>query len=301
MAKSKTLIKGNYAIAEAAIRSGCTFFAGYPITPQSDIPEYMSSRMPEIGGTFVQSESEIAGISMVYGAGACGYRAMTSSSGPGISLMQEGISYMASSEVPAVIVDITRYGCGLGDISPSQGDYLQVAKNGGHGDYRCIVLAPGFLQEAVDDMPLAFELAEKYRNPVLVVCDGSIGQMIEAVDLPDGIKDHDANQFEWSIKHTRNGKHKTFCPPFYYDITIEENDRLVRQKYEDIKANEARGETFYIEDAELILVAYGTTSRICKEAVIKARSEGLKLGLIRPMTLWPYPVDLFKTITPKAF
>ena len=198
MGKSKTLIKGNYAIAEAAIRAGCRFFAGYPITPQSEIPEYMSSRMPEVGGEFVQTESEIAGISMVFGAATCGFRSMTSSSGPGFSLMQEGISYMASAEVPAVIVDLTRYGSGLGDISPNQGDYLQLAKNGGHGDYRCVVLAPGSLQETVDFVGEAFDIAEKYKNPVIVACDGSLGQMVEAVDFPD-FKEHNPDQFDWAI------------------------------------------------------------------------------------------------------
>lgn len=301
MAKAKMLMKGNYAIAEAAIRAGCTFFAGYPITPQSEIPEYMSSRMPEAGGTFVQTESEIAGISMVYGAAACGFRAMTSSSGPGFSLMQEGISYMASAEVPAVIVDVTRYGSGLGDIFPSQGDYLQLAKNGGHGDYRCVILAPGNLQEAVDFMEEAFEIAEKYRNPVIMACDGSIAQMVEAVDFPEQSKKQDPDRFDWAIKHHRENLRKTFCPPFYYDITLEESDSLVRRKFERMSECEARWEEFYTEDAEVILATYGTTSRICKEAVLKARSQGLKLGLIRPKTLWPFPKLPFEKVAPKAF
>lgn len=300
MGKAKTLIKGNYAIAEAAIRAGCRFFAGYPITPQSEIPEYMSAHMPEAGGTFVQTESEIAGISMVFGAAACGFRAMTSSSGPGFSLMQEGISYMASAEVPAVIVDLTRYGCGLGDISPNQGDYLQLAKNGGHGDYRCVVLAPGSLQETVDFMEEAFCIAEKYRNPVIVACDGSIGQMVEAVDFPE-MKEHDPDQFSWAIHHKRDEKHKTFCPPFYYDISIEENDQLVRKKYEDMKSQEARWEEFETDDAEVVLVAYGTTSRICKEAVLKARQEGFRLGLIRLQTLWPFPEVPFQKNTSAVY
>lgn len=301
MAKAKTLIKGNYAIAEAAIRAGCTFFAGYPITPQSEIPEYMSSNMPKAGGIFVQTESEIAGISMVYGAAACGFRAMTSSSGPGYSLMQEGISYMASAEVPAVIVDVTRYGSGLGDISPSQGDYLQLAKNGGHGDYRCVVLAPGNLQEAVNFIGEAFDIAEKYRNPVIVACDGSIAQMVEAVDFPETRKIHNPDQFAWSIKHKREAVRKTFCPPFYYDITMEESGELVRQKFEKMKESEARWEEFCTDDAELILAAYGTTARICKEAVLKAREQGMKLGLIRPKTLWPFPELPFKKVCPKGF
>lgn len=301
MAKAKTLIKGNYAIAEAAIRAGCTFFAVYPITPQSEIPEYMSSRMPEIGGVFVQTESEIAGISMIYGAAACGRRAMTSSSGPGFSLMQEGISYMASAQVPCVIVDVTRYGCGLGDINPAQGDYLQLAKNGGHGDYRCVVLTPGSLQECVDFMPLAFEIAEKYRNPVIVAPDGSIGQMVESVDFPDDITKHDIDKYDWTIHHTRGEKHKTFCPDFYYDITLDESVELVKAKIDAMEKNEARAEEFMTEDAELVLVSYGTTSRIVKEAVTEARKQGIKLGLIRPKTIWPFPKFAFKNCRPKGF
>lgn len=300
MAKAKMLMKGNHAVAEAAIRAGCRFFAGYPITPQSEIPEYMSSHMPAAGGTFVQTESEIAGISMVFGAGACGARAMTSSSGPGFSLMQEGISYMVSAQVPAVIVDMTRYGSGLGDINPNQADYNQLAKNGGHGDYHCIVLSPGSLQEAVDAMGDAFSLAEKYRNPVIVACDGSIGQMVEAVDFPEPIE-HDIDQFDWAIHHTRGSYHKTFCPPFYYDISIQEFDKQCREKFDSMESAEARWESFYTEDAELVLVAYGTTSRICKEAVLKARKEGFKLGLIRLKTLWPFPVKAFKETSPAGF
>lgn len=300
MAKAKSLIKGNYAIAEAAVRAGCTFFAGYPITPQSEVLEYMSWRLPQAGGTFVQTESEIAGISMVFGAASCGVRAMTSSSGPGFDLMQEGISYMSSSEIPAVIVDLTRYGSGLGAISPSQGDYWQLTRNGGHGDYRCIVLAPGNLQEAVDYMRVSFELAEKYRNPVIVACDGSIGQMIEAVDFPDPITVDPAKQ-TWAIQEKHQAERREMRPPFYYRMSLPTYDKYIREKFETIEANETRYESFMTEDADVILVAYGTTSRICKEAVLKARKKDLKLGLIRPITLWPFPKEAFKEVKPKAF
>lgn len=299
MAKAKTLIKGNYAIAEAAIRAGCRFFAGYPITPQSEIPEYMSSRMPEVGGIFVQTESEIAGINMVYGASTTGIRAMTSSSGPGFSLMQEGISYIAAAHMPCVIVDVTRVGSGLGGISAAQGDYFQLAKNGGHGDYRCIVLTPGTLQETVDDIALAFDLAEKYMNPVIVAPDGSIGQMVEAVSFPEEVSDHDINANDWSIKDERGIAQKRFASDFYKYPGAEYRQRILDNI--DAMKSEARAEEFQTEDADVVIVAYGTTSRICKEAVIKARAQGLKLGLVRPQTIWPFPDFAFKNCKPQGF
>lgn len=295
----KTLMKGNDAISEAAIRAGCTFFAGYPITPQSEILEYMSWRLPEVGGTFVQTESELAGISMVYGASCCGVRTMTSSSGPGFSLLQEGISYLAAAEVPTLIVDMMRYGCGLGDISPAQGDYHQLTRNGGHGDYRCIVLAPGSLQDAVDYVKIGYELAEKYKNPVLMACDGAIGQMLEAVTFED-IKKHDPDQFDWAIKDKVEEKNKIITSKCYYEYLGKEYDRHIREKYEMMKKEE-RWESFQTEDADVILVSYGTTSRICKDAVIEAREKGLKLGLLRPITLWPFPQSAIKELHPKAF
>ena len=297
---AKTLMKGNHAIAEAAIRYGCTFFAGYPITPQSEIPEYLSWRMEQAGGTFVQTESELAGISMVYGAACCGARAMTSSSGPGFSLMQEGISYMASAEVPAVIVNMTRYGCGLGAVSPAQGDYLQMAKNGGHGDYRCIVLAPGSVQEAVDAMGEAFTLAEKYRNPVLVACDGAIGQMVEAVDFP-AQQYHDTMKFDWALKGYKEGCSKMMGSKNYPNFLGDRYDGYMQEKFGEIEAREQRYECVEIEDADMVLVAYGTTARIVKDAVKKARKQGLKLGLIRPKTLWPFPAEAFRTCKPQGF
>ncbi len=297
---AKTLMKGNHAISEAAIRYGCRFFAGYPITPQSEIPEYMSWRMEEAGGTFVQTESELAGISMVYGAACCGARAMTSSSGPGYSLMQEGISYMAAAEVPAVIVNMTRYACGLGAVSPAQGDYLQMAKNGGHGDYRCIVLAPGSMQDAVDYMGLAFDLAEKYCNPVLVACDGAIGQMVEAVDFPE-MQEHNPDQFAWALKGHKEGSSKMMGSKCYPNFLGNAYDAYMQEKFGRMTQEEARWESYCTEDAELVLVAYGTTARIAKDAVDKARKKGLKLGLIRLITLWPFPVKAFQECSPKGF
>lgn len=299
---AKTLMKGNHAIAEAAVRSGCRFFAGYPITPQSEIVEYMSWRMPEAGGSFVQTESELAAISMVYGAASCGFRSMSSSSGPGFDLMQEGISYIASGEVPTVIVNVMRYGSGLGDITPGQSDYLQMTKNGGHGDYRCIVLAPSTVQEAVDYMGKAFELADKYRNPVLLACDGTIGQMVESVEFPEG-KEHDPDQFDWSIKKKHEEAPKNITSRLYFEFFGKDYDDHVRRKYAEIKANEEQWENYHAEDADIILVSYGTMSRICKEAVLAAREKGLKAGLIRPISLWPFPVEAFKqkNLNPKAF
>lgn len=295
----KVLMKGNHALAEAAIRAGCRFFSGYPITPQSEIVEYMSWRLPEIGGTFVQTESELAGISMLYGAASCGFRAMTSSSGPGFSLLQEGISYLCSGEVPAVIADVMRYGNGLGDIKPAQSDYLQITKNGGHGDYRCISLAPSTIQESVDLMRKAYELAEKHRNPVIIATDGALGQIVESVELPEPIT-HDPDQFDWSIKDKREEKQKIVTSKIYYDYIGKDYDDHIRERYEAMKQEEM-WEDYYTEDAEIILASYGIVSRCCKEAVLQARENGLKLGLIRPITLWPFPVRAFQKVSPKAF
>lgn len=302
MEKRKKLMKGNHAMAEAAVQAGSTFFAGYPITPQSELLEYMSWRMPESGGDFIQTESELSAISMVYGAGSCGVRAMTSTSGPGFDLMQEGISYLASGEIPVVIINIMRYACGLGNTTPSQGDYLQMAKNGGHGDYRTVVLAPGNVQEAVDFTIEAFDIAEKYRNPVIVACDGSIGQMVEAVEFPDAPHIHDKDANDWAIKHHREGTlRKKIAPRFHGFCTAQEYDVYVLDKIKKMEAYEVRWEEFYCDDAEIIMVAYGTISRSCKEAVLKAREQGFKLGVIRPQTLWPFPKQAFKKFYPKAY
>lgn len=296
----RKLMKGNDALAEAAVRAGCRFFGGYPITPQSEILEYLAWRMPQVGGHFVQTESELAGINMVYGAAAAGYRALTSSSGPGFSLLQEGISYLASAELPAVVVDVMRYGIGLGVIIPGQCDYYQAVKGGGHGGYRALVYAPSTVQEAVDYTYDSFGKAEKYRNPVLILSDGAIGQMAEAVELPEMIE-HDPDTYDWALKGkgrgSKNGRKMT--DRIYYDFKFAEYDPHMRQKYAVMKEEEQQWEEVGLEDAEIALVSYGISSRICKEAVKTARRQGLKLGLIRPVTLWPFPVKAFEGLNKK--
>lgn len=289
----KILMKGNEALAEGALRAGCRFYSGYPITPQTEILEYLSWRMDEVGGVFVQTESELAGINMLLGASAAGARALTSSAGPGFSLKQEGISYLCGYEIPGVIIDVMRIGSGLGDIAQGQGDYWQLTRGGGNGDYRTIVLAPASVQENIDFMTLAFELSERYRNPVLIGSDAAIGQMMEPAELPDFI-DHDIDKFEWSVKGCSNDqKHKIVVNTFYFDTDFPNK---LRRKYQMIENNEQRWESYRVEDAQVVLVAYGCSSRICKEAVQIARTKGLKLGLIRPVTLWPFPQKAFENL-----
>ena len=289
----KVFMKGNQVLAEAAIRSGCRFFAGYPITPQSEVIEYMSWRMAEVGGRFVQAESEIAGICMAYGAAAAGMRCIVSSSGPGFSLKQEGISYIASAELPCVIVDVQRYGTGLGDIYQGQSDYFQAVKGGGHGDYRLLVYAPSSIQETADLVALAFEKAEEHKTPVLILTDASLGQMMEPVLLPE-CKDHDPDSFAWSVKGKQGGDFRRVTSTMYY---ISDFSNYIKNKYDTIAANEARHESFQTEDAEVIMVAYGISSRLCQEAVTLARAQGIKLGLIRPITLWPFPQRAFQGLS----
>lgn len=290
----KKLMKGNVALAEAAIRAGCRMFAGYPITPQSEILEYLSSRMAEVGGQFVQTESELAGISMVMGAAACGQRAMTSSSGPGFTLKQEGISYLSSAELPAVIVDVMRYGIGLGDIILGQADYFQATRGGGHGGYCLPVLAPSSVQENADLVYRAFDVAEKYRTPVIVLSDAAIGQMCGAVELPP-FRDHDIDRFDWTLKG-RDEAHpngRTMTDRMYYDFGYLEYDEHIRDRYNEMKEKEQAWEEWEAEDAEFLLVSYGISSRVCKEAVKLARAEGIRLGLIRPIAVWPFPQKAF--------
>ncbi len=295
---ARELMKGTEVIAEAAVRAGCRFFAGYPITPQSEILEYLSWRMPEAGGSFVQCESELSGISMVYGAAACGVRAMTSSSGPGFSLLQEGISYIASAELPCVIVDVMRYGSGLGDIFIGQSDYWQAVKNGGHGDYRTIVYAPDSVQETADLMALSFDKAEQYRNPVVVLSDASLGQMMEPVELPP-MREHDPNRFDWALRGKGDGEAKRHTSVMYY---MQDFDRYIAQKYREIEQNEQRWELYRAQDADLVLVAYGISARICEEAVDLCRERGQKVGLVRPISLYPFPDKGFAgLLPPKGF
>ena len=282
---AKVLLKGNEALAEAALAAGCRFYSGYPITPQTEILEYLSWRMEEVGGEFIQAESELAGINMVLGAAAAGARALTTSSGPGFSLKQEGISYLVAADLPAVIVDVMRIGTGLGDIAQGQGDYWQLTRGGGHGDYHTLVLAPASVQENADMMAEAFDLAEKYRHPVLIASDAAIGQMIEAVEIPK-FQEHDINKFDWTIKGCKKGCEQRKIQNVYY--THPDYEGYLSEKYRQME-QEQRYENVQVEDAEVVLVAYGISSRVCRETVELAREEGLKLGLIRPITLWPFP------------
>lgn len=295
----KVLFKGNEALAEAALAAGCRFYSGYPITPQTEILEYLSWRMEDVGGVFVQAESELAGINMVLGAAVTGARAMTTSAGPGFSLKQEGISYLVAADIPAVIVDVMRIGTGLGDIAQGQGDYWQLTRGGGHGDYRTLVLAPASVQENADLTIEAFDLAEKYRHPVLIASDAAIGQMIEAIE-PPGFREHDIDKFDWTVKGHKKGTKQKKIANVYYNRPDYES--YLRDKYAEMEANEQRFENLQTEDAELVLVAYGISSRVCRETVEMARVEGMKIGLIRPITLWPFPVKAFeKANNAKAF
>lgn len=292
----KVLISGNEAIAEGAIEAGCTFYAGYPITPQNELIAYMSSHLLDKGGVFIQAESEIAAINMVYGASAAGARAMTSSSSPGISLKQEGISYIAGAELPAVIVNIMRAGPGLGNIWPAQSDYFQATRGGGNGDYHCIVLAPASAQESFDFMRLAFDLADKYRNPVMILGDGMLGQMMEPVKISNTKKISKIKK-DWILTGCQ-GRKPNIVKSFYMrEGDLEKFNLTLQEKYNHIRKKEQRFEGLFLDDAEVILVAYGSMSRIAKSAVKFLRSKGKKIGLIRPISLWPFPGDIFKRLT----
>ena len=286
---AKELWKGNEAIAEAAIRAGCDCFFGYPITPQSEVPEYMSVHLPKAGGVFVQSESEVAAINMVYGAAGAGMRAMTSSSSPGISLKQEGITYLAGAELPAVIINCMRGGPGLGTIQPGQGDYYQATRGGGNGDYRTVVLAPSNVQETVDFVQEAFDIADQYRNPVMVLCDGLIGQMMEPIEWKP-IPKRDLPPKDWAACGLKGRDHNNTITSIFLDAEECEshNDRLTA-KYAEMEKNEVRWEEVQCEDAEIIITAYGTPARIALTTLETLRSEGIKAGLFRPVTLWPFP------------
>lgn len=292
---TKVLMKGNEAFAEACLRAGCRFFSGYPITPQSEILEYMSWRMDEVGGQFIQTESEVAGINMAFGAAACGMRALTTSSGPGFSLMQEGISYLCGNDIPAVIADVMRIGSALGDIFQGQGDYWQVTRGGGHGDYRTIVLAPSSVQESADMGYIAFDLAEKYRHPVLIASDAAIGQMVEPVVLPE-MKCHDIDTYDWAVAPRQAGEEHKVIVNTYYSMGADAYYSYLKDKYSQIESEEQRWEDLFTDDAEIVLVAYGISSRVAKSAVRMARASGLKLGLIRPITLWPFPQKAFDSL-----
>ena len=287
----KELWKGNEAIAQAAIRAGCDCFFGYPITPQNEIPEYMSLHMPKLGRVFVQSESEVAAINMVYGASASGMRAMTSSSSPGVSLKQEGISYLAAAELPAVVVNVMRGGPGLGSIQPSQADYFQATRGGGNGDYRTIVLAPCNIQEAVDLTQEAFDLADCYRNPVVVLADGMIGQMMEPIVWRD-VPKRSQQAKDWAAGGRKGRDHNNFITSLLIDAEdCEAHNRRLEEKYRTIEQQEVRWQERETEDCELLIVAYGTPSRISMSAVEQLRAKGIRAGLFRPITLWPFPQE----------
>ena len=295
----KVLMKGNEAIAEAAIAAGCRHFFGYPITPQTEVAAYMSKRMPKIGGVYLQAESEVASINMVLGAGAAGVRVMTSTSSPGISLMSEGISYIAGSDVPCVIVNVQRGGPGLGGIQPSQSDYFQATRSTGHGDFHLIVFAPSTIQETVDLVNKAFDIGDKYRMPVMILSDGMLGQMMEPVVLPE--ETNTAKDKPWAAcGHQGKRKHNVINSLY---IDPNELERLVRErfeKYKTIQATEQMAEEYMTEDADIVVVAYGASSRVSRSAVDMARKQGIKAGLIRPITLWPYPVDTIKKVAKTA-
>ncbi|OGP74123.1 MAG: 3-methyl-2-oxobutanoate dehydrogenase subunit VorB [Deltaproteobacteria bacterium RBG_16_50_11] len=295
-APEKILVKGNEAIAMAAIDSGCFLYFGYPITPQNDIPEYLSKHLPLLGGEFIQAESEIASINLLLGASATGARAMTSSSSPGISLMQEGISYMAGSELPAVIINISRSGPGLGGISPSQGDYFQATRGGGHGDYRMIVLAPSTVQEMYELTCLAFDLADKYRNPAMILGDALIGQMKEPLNRRKP-KPMDLPPKDWALTGAQGRRPNRLKSLYLQDGELSEHNWKLYQKYEQMKKEEVRFESFFAEDAQLVVAAFGSMARVSKTSVELAREEGMKVGLFRPITLFPFPGGALNTLS----
>jgi 2-oxoglutarate ferredoxin oxidoreductase subunit alpha len=284
------LLEGNAAIAEAAIRAGVEAFFGYPITPQTEVLEHFSKRLPEEGRVFLQAESEVASINMVYGAACAGVRVMTSSSSPGISLMQEGLSYIAASEVPAVLVNIMRGGPGLGNVQPSQADYFQAVKSAGHGDFHMIVLAPASVQEAIDLMVLAFDLAEKYRTIAMVVADGAIGQMMEPAELPPMQPTRRRrDRPSWALTGSEGRDPNVITSLYLGGENLEAVNQRLQAKLQQISANEVRWKEQSTEDAELLLVAFGTVGRVCQSVVREAREAGLRVGLLRPVTLWPFP------------
>lgn len=287
---AKILMKGNEAIAEAAIRAGCEAYYGYPITPQTEVLEYMSGRMPELGRVFVQAESEIAAINMVYGAACAGVRVMTTTSSPGFSLMQEGISYIACSEVPAVLANVMRGGPGLGNIQPAQGDYQQMVRGGGHGDYHPIVLAPSTVQEMVGHIVLAFDLAERYRTVVMVMADGMMGQIMEPIELPE-MQKLERKDWDYALRGCEGRASRVITSLYLGGPNLERiNDRL-QARLREIVAHEQRCEEMDCEDAEIVVVAFGTAARIARTAIAEARAEGIRAGLFRPITAYPYPYE----------
>ncbi len=296
---AKELLEGNRAMAEAAIRAGVEAYFGYPITPQTELLEWMSARMPELGRAFVQAESEVAAINMVYGAACTGARTMTSSSSPGVSLMMEGLSYIAGTEVPMVLVDVVRGGPGLGNIAPSQADYNQLVHGGGHGDFFPIVTAPASVQEAIDLTVLSFDLAEKYRTIAIVMADGNVGQMMEPAELPP-MRSLDRPRPDWAVSGAV-GRERRILSSIYLNVAQEEitNIRLL-ERWQQIQANEVRYKEYFLEDAEFVVVGFGTSGRIALSAVRAARAEGIRAGLLRPITLHPFPEAQIEALLPQA-
>ncbi|HOS41691.1 MAG TPA: 3-methyl-2-oxobutanoate dehydrogenase subunit VorB [Spirochaetota bacterium] len=295
---SKVFMSGNHTFAEAAIRAGCRCYFGYPITPQNELGEYMAANMAKVGGVFIQSESETAAINMVIGAASTGARAMTSSSSPGVSLKQEGISFLAGFELPAVIVNVMRGGPGLGNIAPAQGDYFQATRGGGHGDYRTPVFAPSSVQEAADLTAIAFDVADRYRTPVMILADGMLGQIREPVVFPDPIGE--LPEKEWALKGRGDGPSRYMASLILDALEMEKHNWKLVRKYEEIAKNEVRCEQFMLDDAEIVAIAYGTTARIAKGAINRLRKDNIPVGLLRPISLWPFPkneiIDLTKRV-----
>ena len=290
-------MKGNEALAEGAVRAGCRFFAGYPITPQNEIPEYMSWRLPEVEGTFIQAESEVAAINMLFGASACGARVMTSSSGPGISLKQEGISYTASAELPIFYASVVRGGPGLGNIAPSQGDYFQATRGGGHGDYRVFVMAPNSVSEMGNFPKICYQIAEKYRSVTMILADGLLGQMMEPIEYDfEPIAPAKLPSKEWTLGK-QDGRPRRVVRS--YDLRpgyMEKHVWRLMEKYKKMEESEVRYEATMVDDADVLIVAYGTCSRISKAALSLGRKENLKIGLLRPITLWPFPMKVLNDL-----
>jgi 2-oxoglutarate/2-oxoacid ferredoxin oxidoreductase subunit alpha len=295
----KVLMCGNEACGEGAMLAGCSFYAGYPITPQNELTAYMAKRMNETNGVFIQAESELAAINMVFGAACAGVRAMTSSSSPGISLKQEGISYLAGCELPCVIVNMQRGGPGLGNIAPSQADYFQAVKGGGHGDYKLIVLAPASVQELLEYTHLAFTLADKYRNPVLILGDGLLGQMMEPIEL-----DRKRSPFivdkPWALTGCKGRGPNVIRSLLLGEGVLEDHNKKLQEKYRLITETEVRAETYYAKDSDIVIVAYGSVARMAKAAMEKAREKGLKAGFIRPITLWPFPSKTIEAVASRV-
>ena len=295
---NKVFMSGNHAFGEAAIRAGCKCYFGYPITPQNELGEYMSEHLPQKGGVFLQSESETAAINMVIGAASTGARAMTSSSSPGISLKQEGISFLAGFELPAVIINVMRGGPGLGNIAPAQGDYFQATRGGGHGDYRTPVFAPASVQEIADLTFKSFDVADRYRTPVMILGDGMMGQMKEPVVFPEQVSS--LAEKEWALKGRGDGPSRYMASLILNAVEMERHNWKLNRKYQEIEKNEVMYEEYMMEEANILVIAYGTTARIAKGAIKRVRMDGVPVGLLRPITLWPFPTKIIREICEKV-